>query len=51
MIYHDAAILNDFDPGFCKRLNRGIIANPRLQPYCLRHLRQDIFNMRRNVLR
>lgn len=51
MVHHQAAILNDFDSGFCKCFGRGVVANSGLQPYCFRHLRQNIFNMWRNVLR
>ena len=51
MIHHDAAVLNDFDSGFCECFGYGIVTNSGLQPYCLRHLCQNIFNVRRNVLR
>ena len=51
MIHHEAAILNDFDPGFGECLGGGIVANTGLEPYGLRLLRQDVFNVRRDVLR
>ena len=51
MIDHQAAILDNFDSGFGELFGDGIVANSGLQPYCLRHLRQNIFNVSRNVLR
>ena len=51
MIHHDAAILDDFDPGFGECFGHGIVVNSGLQPNRLRHLRQDIFNVRRNIFR
>ena len=51
MIHHQAAILNNFDPCFCKCFRRGIVANSGLQPHCLGFLRQDVFNVRKNFLR
>ena len=51
MIHHEAAILDDFDPGFGEYLGGGIVANARLQPYGLRLLRQNISNVRRDFLR
>jgi len=51
MIHHEAAILNDFDPRFGECFGGGIVANTGLQPYGLRLLRQNVFNMRRDVLR
>lgn len=51
MIHHEAAILNDFNPGFCKCLGHALIVNSRLHPNCFRHLRQNIFDVRRNILR
>lgn len=51
MIDHKAAILNDFDSCFGERFSRGGVANPRLQPNSLRHLPQNIVNVRWNVPR
>lgn len=51
MIHHETAILDDFDSGFREWFGRGIVPNSGLQPYCLRHLRQNIFNVGRDVLR
>ena len=51
MIYHEAAILDDFDPGFGECFGGGVVANTGLQPYGLRLLGQNIFNMRRDVPR
>ena len=50
MVDHKTAILNDFDAGFRKCFGCRIVTNPGLQPYCLRHLRQNIFNVSRNIL-
>lgn len=51
MINHEAAILNDFDPGVRKYFGHCIVANSGLQPYCLRHFGQNIFDVRWNVRR
>ena len=51
MIHHEAAILDDFDPGFGECFGGGIVTNTGLQPYGLRLLRQNVFNVRRDFLR
>ena len=51
MIDHEAAILNDFDASIGKYFGGGIVANPGLKPDGFRLLCQNIFDVRRNVLR
>ena len=50
MIHHEAAILNDLDSGLGKCFSDGGVANTGLQPYCFRHLCQNVFDVSRNVL-
>src|SRR5438132_3286880 len=51
MIHHQATILNDFDSGMSKLLGHGVMTDSLLLPDRLWCLREDVVNVRRNVLR